>query len=119
MERIEFITHKGKPVLQIDFTDCAPQEVIMLVTAVKEIVKRQAKGSVLALADFTGAKFNKEAVTRIKEVTTLDAPFVKRAAWVGSESMPEAYFKAIETFSTREFARCKSREEALDWLVRD
>jgi len=119
MERIQFIEHKGKPVLVVDFTGCGPQEIMMISTAVKEVVGRQAKGSVLVLADFTGAQFNKDAVTRIKEVTTFDAPYVKRAAWVGSESMSETHFKAIQTFSTREFTRCQSRAEAMDWLVRE
>lgn len=117
MERIQFLEHKGKQVLLIDFTDCSPQEVMVISTAVKEVIRRQAKGTVLALADFTGATFNKEAVTRIKEVTTFDAPYVKRAAWVGTESLPETYFKAIQTFSTREFVPFKNREEALEWLV--
>lgn len=119
MERIQFIEHKGKRVLLIDFTDCSPQEVMMISTAVKEIIHRQTKGSVLALADFTGAQINKDAVTRIKEVTTFDAPYVKRAAWVGTESLSETYVKAIRTFSTREFTPFRTRAEALDWLTKD
>lgn len=119
MERIQFVEHKGKQILLIDFTDCTPQEVMVISTAVRDVVRRQPKGSVLALADFTGAQFSKDAVTRIKEVTTVDAPYVKRAAWVGTGSMPEAYFKAIQTFSTREFVPFESRAEALEWLVKD
>ncbi|HXZ26921.1 MAG TPA: hypothetical protein VEG08_02860 [Terriglobales bacterium] len=119
MERIQFVEHKGKQILVIDFTGCGPQEIMMISTAVKEVIARQAKGSVLALADFTGARVNKDAVTRIKEVTTFDAPYVKRAAWVGIESLPETYFKAIQTFSNREFVPFQSRTEALDWLVRE
>ena len=117
MERIEFITHQGKQILQIDFSGCGPQEVMMISTAVREVVRRQPKGSVLVLADFTGARFNKDAITRIQEVTVADAPYVQRAAWVGTETLPETYFKAIKTFSTREFVLFKSREEALAWLV--
>lgn len=117
MERIEFIEHKGKKILLIDFSGCSPREIMMLCTAAREVIGRQPKGSVLAMADFTGATFNKDAVTRIQEVTTVDAPFVKRAAWVGTESLPETYYKAIQTFSTREFVSFKTRAEALDWLA--
>jgi hypothetical protein len=119
MERIEFVEHKGKQVLVIDFTGCTSQEVMMIATAVKEVIRRQPKGSVLALADYTGAQINKDAATRIKEVTTFDAPYVKRAAWVGTESLPEVLYKAISTFSTREFIPFKTRAEALDWLAQD
>ncbi|HYA23245.1 MAG TPA: hypothetical protein VEF05_03740, partial [Terriglobales bacterium] len=74
-------------------------------------------GSVLALTDFTGAEVDKKVVTRIKEVATMDRPYVKRAAWVGTESMPHVFYENIKSFSQREFPTFKTREEALDWLV--
>ena len=38
---------------------------------------------------------------------------------VGAESLPEVFYKALKTFARREFPRFKTREEALDWLVRE
>jgi hypothetical protein len=49
----------------------------------------------------------------------LTGPFVKRAAFVGAESLPSAFYDALKSFSRREFARFKTREEAMDWLVRE
>lgn len=120
MERIEFITHKGKQVLLVDVTQCTPQEVILLATATKNVVTAQAKGSVLLLADFTGAKLNKDALTRLKESTVADAPHIRKSAWMGTETLPEAHFQALKAFSPkREFVPFRTRQEALDWLVKD
>ncbi len=74
-------------------------------------------GSVLTLADFTDAEVDKAVATRMKEVLTLDRPYVKRSAWVGVESMPHVFYENIKTFSRRDFPTFKTREEAMDWLV--
>jgi len=44
---------------------------------------------------------------------------VKRAAFVGAQSLPKVFFEALKTFSQREFHKFKTREEAMDWLVRE
>ncbi len=120
MERIEFISHKGKQVLLVDVSGCTPQELILLSTAVKNVVTSQAKESVLMLADFTGAQVNKAALTRLKEATVADAPFIRKSAWIGTEGIPEAHFQALRAFSSkRQFVYFKTRAEALDWLAED
>lgn len=86
---------------------------------VKRVVTAQPENSVLLMADFAGAHFSKDAVTRIKEVTTYDRPYVKRAAWVQTETLPKVLYEAIKTFSQREFPTFATREEALDFLARD
>ncbi|HZU41824.1 MAG TPA: hypothetical protein VE994_04065 [Terriglobales bacterium] len=119
MERIRFIQHSGQRVLLVDFRNCTSEEVTNLTSQVRQVVGQEPKGSVLALADFSGAQFSREAVTRIKEVTAMDRPFVKRAAWVGTENLPKVFYDAIRTFSVREFPVFKTREAALDYLTQE
>jgi hypothetical protein len=119
MERVRFINHKGKHILVVDLTDCAPDEVTKVVSEVQRVVTKQSPQSVLILTDFRGARFSRAAFTRIKEVAVFDRPFVKRAAFVGAESLPNAFYEGLKTFSRREFPRFKTREEAMDWLVRE
>ena len=119
MDRIRFITHQGKQILLTDLTNCAAEEVIELLTEVQRIVTVQPRKSVLTLGDFTGAEFSRAAVTRMKEVAVFDRPYVKRAAFVGAQSLPKVFYDALTTFSRREFPRFKTREEAMDWLVRE
>jgi hypothetical protein len=86
---------------------------------VRRVVTAQPQNSVLIMADFAGAQFTKDAVIRLKEVTTYDRPYVKRAAWVHTGSLPKVLFDAIKTFSQREFPTFETREEALEYLIQD
>jgi len=118
-ERLRFIQHKGREIFLIDFSHCAEKELLLLIEQVRSIVARQAPGSVLTLADFTGAQIDKKVATRMKEVLVLDRPYVKRSAWVGVESVPHVLFENIKSFSQRDFPAFKTREEAMAWLVKE
>ncbi len=103
----------------IDFTHCAAKELLLLLDMVRADVARHEPGSVLTLADFTGAQVDKQVATRVKEVLVLDRPYVKRSAWVGIESLPPVFYEHFKNFSQRELPVFKTREEAMEWLVRD
>ena len=91
MDRVRFVSHKGKHILLVDLTDCSPEQVTKIASEVQRIVIRQSPQSVLTLADFRNARLSRAAFTRIKEVAVFDRPFVKRAAFVGAESLPNAF----------------------------
>jgi hypothetical protein len=118
-ERLRFIKHKGHAIYLIDLTHCAAKELLLLVDQVRADISRHAPGSVLTLVDFTGTEIDKNVATRIKEVLVLDRPFVKRSAWVGTESLPHVFVEHFKNFSQRDFPAFKTREEAMDWLVKD
>jgi hypothetical protein len=118
-ERLRFIKHKGQAIFLVDFSHCRAKEILILLDQVKSIVTRHAPSSLLTLGDFTGAEMDKKVATRMKEVLTLDRPFVKRSAWVGAESLPHVFQDNIKSFSQREYPTFKTREEAMDWLVAD
>jgi hypothetical protein len=84
---------------------------------IRACVARQEPGTVLILADFSNAQFDKQVATRMKEVLVLDRPFVKKSAWVGTESLPKVFYEHFKSFSQRDFPIFKTREEAMDWLV--
>jgi len=117
--RVQFITEEGKQVLLLDFTNCTPEEVQSVSDEARRIITTQPENSVLVLADFAGAQFSREAVTGIKEVTTYDRPYVKRAAWVHTEGLPKVFYDAIKAFSQREFPIFETCEQALEFLVED
>lgn len=118
-DRVGFVAHKGKQILIADFTNCTPDEVKAVTDQVRRVVTAQPENSVLIMADFGGAQFTKDAVTRLKEVTTYDRPYVRRAAWVHAGSLPKVLYEAIKTFSQREFPTFETREQALDFLVQE
>ncbi len=118
-ERIRFIEHRGKRILLIDVSHCSGDELATLVRLVPTYVTSEPLGSVLLLADFTGAEFDRIAIDRLKESTVFDRPHLKRSAWVGIETLPKVFYEHIKSFSRRDLPTFKTREEALDWLVRE
>ena len=116
-DRLHFIKHKGHPIYFLDFSECSAKELLLLLEMVRASVARHKPGSLLILADFSGAHFDKQVATKAKEVLVHDRPFVKKSAWVGTESLPHVYYENFKTFSQRDFPKFKTREEALDWLV--
>ncbi|MGB9072676.1 MAG: STAS/SEC14 domain-containing protein [Terriglobales bacterium] len=118
-DRIHFIEHQGKQILLIDYSHATAQQMLLLLEHVRITVAKHGRESLLILADFSAAEIDRTVATRIKEVLTLDRPFVKKAAWVGTEDIPHAFMESFHTFSQREIVTFKTREEAMDWLVKD
>lgn len=116
-ERLRFIKHKGQAIFLIDLTHCTAKELLVLLDLIRADVARHAPGSVLTLVDMNGAEIDKAVATRIKEVLVLDRPYVKRSAWVGTESLPHVYYEHFKTFSQRKLPTFKTREDAMEWLA--
>jgi hypothetical protein len=116
-ERLRFIKHKGYAIFLIDLSQCAAKEIMLLLDQIRADVSRHAPGSVLVLADFTGAHVDRNVATHMKEVLVFDRPYVKRSAWVGVDSLPHVFYENFKTFSQRDFPAFKTREEAMEWLV--
>jgi hypothetical protein len=120
MDCVRFITHQGRRILFIDLTNCGAEEAMEILDEVKRVVTAQPRNSVLTLGDLTGAQLSRAAITRMKEVAVFDRPYVKRAAIVvGAKSLPNVFYEALKTFSQREFPRFETREEAMNWLVKE
>jgi hypothetical protein len=116
-DRIHFIEHKGAQILLLDFSHATAQQMQLLLEHVRVTVAQHARESVVTLADYTGATVDHAVATKIKEVLTLDRPFVRKTAWVGTESIPNAFLESFHNFSQRDIVTFKTREEAMDWLV--
>jgi hypothetical protein len=117
--RLHFIKHKGHAIYMIDLSECSAKELLLLLEMVRASVVRHTPGSLLCLVDLTGAHFDKDVSTKAKEVLVHDRPFVKKSAWVGSESLPHVYYENFKSFSQRDFPLFNTREEAMEWLVAD
>jgi hypothetical protein len=118
-ERLGFIKYKGHAIYAIDFKNCKPKELLLLLEQIRADIARHAPGSVLTLVELAGAEIDKNVATRVKEVLVLDRPYVKRSAWVGTESLPHVFYEHFKSFSQRDLPAFKTREEAMEWLVSD
>lgn len=118
-ERLRFVSHNGQSIFLIDFSHCKGKEILLLLDQVRADIARHAPGSVLTLADFSDAQVDKAVATKIKEVLVLDRPYVKKSAWVGTQSLPHVFYENFKSFSQRDIPTFESREEAMDWLVKE
>jgi hypothetical protein len=118
-DRLHFVKHKGHAIFVIDFSGCSAKEILLLLEQVRADVARHEHGSVLTLADVRDAHIDKKVATRVKEVLVLDRPYVKKSAWVGTESLPHVFFEHFKSFSQRDLHTFNTREEAMDWLVEE
>ena len=118
-DRIRFLTHRGQQVLLADLSNCTAEEVSRIARQVVAFAAHQPRGSVLLLADFTGAKFDKAAIETLKQTTVFARPLLKRSAWVGTDSLPYVFYENLKSFSQRDLPTFRTREEALEWLVEE
>jgi hypothetical protein len=116
-DRIYFVEHKGKRILMLDFSHATAPQMQLLLEHTRITVAQHARESLLTLGDFHDAEVDHTVATKIKEVLTLDRPFVKKAALVGTEKIPHAFLENFHNFSQRDLPSFKTREEAMDWLV--
>ena len=119
MGRVQLEEHNGQHIVVSDCRNCTPAELIDAIEQVQAIVTAQPPNSVHTLTDFSGAHFDKDSIQRLKEAAAFDRPHIIRAAFVGVETLPEVYYKAIENFSARHFAKFQTKEEAIQYLTED
>lgn len=116
-ERIRFIEHRGKQILLLDFSHANTREILLLLEELRVTAAQYPRESLVTLADYTGSTVDHAVATKLKEVLTLDRPFVRKTGWVGTESIPHAFMENFQSFSQREIVTFKTREEAMDWLA--
>jgi hypothetical protein len=116
-QRIRWIWFRGTEILQVDFSHCTADQVQKIAQDVADYVTVRPRDSVLVITDFTGASFNKDALRTMKETAVFDKPFVKKSAFIGTQTFPRQFYEDLKTFSRRVLPMFESREEALEWLV--
>jgi hypothetical protein len=118
MERIQFITYKGKKVLIEDFTNLGPgSEFNDAIKKAQEMIAAEPQNSVLAVFDATGCSFNTDMLNSMKEFTKANTPYIKKATVVGMTGLLQVALTAVSKFSGRDFITHKTREEAMDFLA--
>jgi hypothetical protein len=119
LNRVRYIEHAGKRILLADISGCTPEELLECIEAVPRHVTKEPEHSVLLLGDLTGAQFTKEAIEHLKIATVFNRSHVAKAAWVLSDDFPKVLMESIRAFSARDIPVFSTREEALDYLLRD
>ncbi len=118
MERVQFVTYKGKKILVEDFSRLNPgAEFNETIKKAQDMIASEPKGSVLAVFDATGCSFNSDMLDQMKKFTSANTPFIKKATVVGMNGLLQVALSAVSKFAGRDFTTFKTREQAMDFLA--
>jgi len=118
-QRVRFIEHSGKQVLFVDYSNCNAALLRQIALECHRVLAQQPPNSSLTLNDVSGTRFDQESVAFLKSVVRDNAPYVKKAAVVGVTGLQRLIYEAVQAFSKRSIPCFNSRQEALDWLVKE
>ncbi|HEX8692245.1 MAG TPA: hypothetical protein VF746_07495 [Longimicrobium sp.] len=120
-ERTRFIPHRGKRVLLLDYAGLGTslEELEQEIAKTKQVIAREAPGSLLVLTDIRGCRITPGAVRAVQDLVSHNTPYVKwGAVVVGLKGIYLTAFRAIQTLSRRRNLRSfNDLDEAKDWLV--
>ncbi len=117
--RVRFMEHAGRRVLFINYAHCDVAMLKAVAEEARRVIAREAPGSVLTLTDVTGTSFDKESVAVLQENIAANAPYVRRAAVVGISGLQRLIYESVQAFSRRRIPNFETRQEALNWLVKE
>jgi hypothetical protein len=117
MERVQFIEHRGKKILHLNFADCKPTEVLQVIEQAKSTIKAQPHKSVYTLTDVTNSAFNSAVSDAMKDFVLHNKPYVVASAVVGVTGLKQIIFNAVMKLSGRKLTAFENIDAAKDWLA--
>ena len=110
-ERISFVTHQGKKIMVVDFSDCESKQILILLEAVKQAVSSHAPGSLLTLG--AGFAFGVGLGTVAVSIgSTLGAS----AAFLAGRTLARGFIEAKISHNPR-FRAIDPTSSVLPWLA--
>ena len=117
MDKSRFVFHKGREIYVLDCTDCSAETVHAIIDECARQVQSRQEKSVRTITIAGGGKFDGDTITKLKELTKGNAPYVEKAAVVGMTGLYKVLVTAVMMFSKREFHMFDEKAEALDFLA--
>lgn len=119
MQRITWLTHKGKRILHCDYTNASTPEVIQGFKVANHTMFK-TDGNLLVLSDFSNTTVDNEGVRYLKNAESRQAAEkMKKSAVVGLDGLKRVllnFYNAANGGNAKAFS---TRAEALDWLASD
>ena len=113
----EWITHKGKKILYINYSGLEINEQLNLIREATGILLESGSKENLTLTDVRDGKVTQKFIDFAKEMSKKSTPVTKKAAVVGVEGIRKVLLQAVNRFSGSARKPFGTIEEAKDWLV--
>ena len=116
-KRVNFIRHKGVPILHIDWARARGDEMLEAMAAAKRVIAAQPPASVRTLTTVEGALMDKEVTAALKDYVAHNKPFVLAGAVVGLNDLKMIAFNFVNRVTGRSLRAISNELEAKDWLA--
>jgi hypothetical protein len=113
----EWILHKGKKILYINYNELSNQEQLDLIRKATQILLDSGSKENLTLSDVRGITVSSEFVDLAKEMGQKSGLVTKKAAIIGIEGIRKVILQGVNKFSGNIRKPFNTIEEAKDWLV--
>ena len=119
MAKTEFIEHKGKKILFMDFSKSQKKEILKAIEQTKNMAEKQIKpGTGLGLLDVTDSDFDPDIVKALKDLAAHNKQFMRMTAIIGVEGLKTAIYSVVMEFTGRKnLVLFDDIEKAKDWLA--
>jgi hypothetical protein len=116
-ERVTWVTHAGKQLVQIDFNGCTPGTFAPIISSAQRIITAAPKASVLALTLLSDVRFDTATVVEMERFVSAVQPHLKANALVGITGMKKVVFNGVKPLYRVPFDLFDAVPAAKDWLA--
>jgi hypothetical protein len=117
MRGTQFVLHKGKQIIFVDFKDCNEKQSLQVIAEGVKLIRALPPKSVLVLSDFTNAIPAPQLIQALREFVSGNTPYVKASATMGLNGISKVLFDATMRFTGRNIPVFDDVQKAQDWLV--
>lgn len=116
-DRIQFIEHKGKRILYLNFSNLEPVQAIQMIDEIAVVERKEPLGSVLALNNCENLHFNVSVMSALNKDVKENSERYKATANLGVTGLVKVMFDTASKLTKQELKCFSKKEEALDWLA--
>jgi hypothetical protein len=115
---ISWITHLGKKILLIDFSNKIDEnEIISIIKESKQTILTSKNPETLLLINIDGSKGSPSIMSEFKDFTKETKQYIKKDAIIGASGLQKVLLSGVRAFSGITLKSFNSIEEAKTYLV--
>lgn len=108
---------EGKQIGIVDFGSTTPEEAIAVMVQGQAQIRKLPPKSALVLTDATHAVYSRDSAAALKAFSRGNTPYIQASAVVGVEGVLFILMQAVIRVTGWHYHVCKTRAEAMEWLV--
>lgn len=118
MDRAKEITHKGKKIFFMDFSNITTiEEITKIIEYSANYIRTKPVASLYTLTTIENMRFNNDIKDKFTEFVKGNKPYVKAGSVVGISGLQTFVYNAIMKITGRNLKAMGSLDQAKDWLA--